>query len=84
MSISLLIYSLFIYIGVNFIASLLGPSTVLIMIADSLQNAYDVNLWLAYFIAMAPTVLFCLICFSMKSDRQIQVAGEWALFVRGG
>ena len=28
------------YIFINFMASLLGPSTVLIMIADTLQNAY--------------------------------------------
>lgn len=62
------------YILINFIASLLGPSTVLLMITDTFQVAFDLNIWLAYFCSMSPVVLFILVCFTFKNDTQITIA----------
>ena len=63
-----------IYILVNFFASLLGPSTVLLMIADTLMVSFDMNLWVAYTLAILPGAVYTVVCFKCKSDIQIQVA----------
>ncbi|RNA28824.1 chitin synthase, partial [Brachionus plicatilis] len=62
------------YILVNFFASILGPATITLMIADTLNASLELNLWLAYFLAVLPTFIFIVACFSLKNDAQIKVA----------
>ena len=60
------------YILINFVASLLGPSTIMLMVADTLNVSFDFNIWPAYIVAVAPAALFAIVCFKCKNDTQIK------------
>jgi len=62
-----------IYIFVNFITSLLGPSTIVLMIADTLNVSFEFNVWLAYLLAIFPGAFYVWVCFKCKTDTQINV-----------
>ncbi len=61
------------YILVNFIASLLGPSAVTLMIAETLQIAFGFNLWLAYLLSIAPAIFFILCCYYLQNNNHTQI-----------
>lgn len=70
-----------IYIFVNFIASLLGPSTIVLMIADTLNVSFELNTWLAYSLAVSPGVFYVWVCLKCKTDAQIKVGAVLSSFL---
>ena len=62
-----------VYILVNFIASLLGPSTIILMVADTLNVSFEINVWLAYLLAVSPGAFYVWVCLKCKNDMQIKI-----------
>ncbi|CAF0773385.1 unnamed protein product [Brachionus calyciflorus] len=67
-------YLYVLYILVNFFASILGPATITLMVADTLYASFGFGLWSAYIFAVLPTIIFIIACFHLKNDTQIKVA----------
>ena len=62
------------YQFVMFISTVLGPATVLMMIAGAFNSVLGTNLWQSYVLAVGPAAFYILICFTTKANTQIQVA----------
>ena len=67
----------FLYIMYQFtmmIATVLGPSTMVLAIATAFQSVFQVTLWQAYLLSLAPCLFYLLICFKCKTSTQLTVA----------
>ena len=56
-------------------SSLLGPALVTLMIAGSYSAVFHISQWNGLLMAIAPVVLYIIICLKTKNQTQIMVAG---------
>ncbi|KAL5010121.1 hypothetical protein ScPMuIL_012426 [Solemya velum] len=56
------------------VSTVIGPSTVLMMIAGAIMTVFNVGLLESYLISSAPAVFYSIICFTTKPAYQIIVA----------
>ncbi|XP_072907200.1 chitin synthase chs-2-like isoform X2 [Hemitrygon akajei] len=61
-------------------ASILGPSTVVLMIAGSFTFVFNWNGNVALALGIIPPALYILICYYVKSDTQINIAAVLSIF----
>lgn len=65
------------YIAYQFflmVSTILGPSTIIIAIANAIWETLGVELWVAYFLSAVPAVFFLAITFTTKTKTQLAVA----------
>lgn len=62
------------YQGALLVSTIVGPATVLMMIAGANLVVFGVNLWYAYLIALLPAFFYFGLCFFVKTKWQIMVA----------
>ena len=67
-------YLYVLYQMLMFCSSILGPGTVLMMIAGSFTAVLGTDLWDSHILALGPIIFFVLVCFTTKSDSHIIVA----------
>ena len=67
-------YLFMIYQFLLFATSIVGPGTVLMMIAGSFNAVLGTNLWQSYLIALSPSLFYTIVCFTTRGDTQILVA----------
>ncbi|KAK3106192.1 hypothetical protein FSP39_014652 [Pinctada imbricata] len=56
------------------VSCIIGPSTVLMMIAGALLTVFNIDLLTSYIISLAPALFFFVICFIVKTRIQILIA----------
>ncbi|XP_032880921.1 chitin synthase chs-2-like [Amblyraja radiata] len=61
-------------------ASILGPATVILMIAGSFTFVFQWNGNVALALGVIPPALYILICYKVKSDTQINIAAVLSIF----
>lgn len=66
-------YLFMIYQFLLFATSILGPGTVLMMIAGSFNAVLGTNLWQSHIIALSPTIFYTVVCFTTKGDTQVRL-----------
>ncbi|XP_048113173.1 chitin synthase chs-1 [Alosa alosa] len=64
---------------ITMMASILGPSTICLMIAGSLIYIFKLEANHALIIAVVPPAVYLGLCFKLKSDTQIKVAGVMSI-----
>ena len=65
------------------ISTVLGPSTIVMMIASGYQEVFHFKpeqLWLSYSLSILPVAIFIVICFKTKPDTQLMVASFLTTF----
>ena len=62
------------YQGALLISTVIGPATILMMIAGANLIVFRTNLIYSYIIAMVPAIFYFVVCFYVKTKRQIQIA----------
>jgi chitin synthase len=62
------------YVFITFIASMVGPSTVILMLTDTFYFSFDMNLWLSYVLVLVPVLFYVYVCFKFKNETQIKLA----------
>ncbi|XP_076090328.1 chitin synthase chs-2-like [Mytilus galloprovincialis] len=63
-----------IYQGALMLSTLIGPSTVIMMIAGAYLTVFQMNLLTSYAIALSPAILYTILCFTVKPKYQIITA----------
>jgi hypothetical protein len=63
-----------IYEFIILMGSIIGPSTILLLLVDTYQFIFGADLYTSYFFALAPTIIFIIFCSFAKSETQILVA----------
>ncbi|KAM3596267.1 uncharacterized protein V6R79_011449 [Siganus canaliculatus] len=56
-------------------SAILAPATICLMIAGSLVFIFEMHASAAIVVAVIPPIIFLIICFKLKSDTQIKIAG---------
>ncbi|XP_062402460.1 chitin synthase chs-2-like [Sardina pilchardus] len=64
---------------VTMMASILGPSTICLMIAGSFTYIFNMGANLALVVAVVPPAVYLGLCFKLKSDTQIKVAAVMSI-----
>nr|AHX26704.1 chitin synthase [Owenia fusiformis] len=67
-------YFYMLYQFMLFVSTILGPATVVMMIAGSFNAVLGTNLWQSYLMSLGPAIFFTVICMSCKDQTQINVA----------
>lgn len=62
------------YQGLLMISTILGPATILLMMAGAFNAVMRISLWQSYVLSLAPAALFLAICFISKAEVQLTVA----------
>lgn len=62
------------------VATILGPGTVLMMIAGAIQVVFEVDLIWSYVIAVAPALVFLGVCLKCKTNIQLYLAALLSTF----
>ncbi|XP_059171416.1 chitin synthase chs-2-like [Physella acuta] len=62
------------YQGLLMLSTVLGPATILLMMAGAVNPVFSIDLWLAYLIIVGPIAVFLILCFITKSDTQLTIA----------
>ncbi|CAC5419944.1 CHS1 [Mytilus coruscus] len=62
------------YQGALMVSTLIGPSTVIMMIAGSYLTVFNLDLLTSYAIALTPAFIYTILCFTVKPKYQIMVA----------
>ncbi|VDI47483.1 Hypothetical predicted protein [Mytilus galloprovincialis] len=62
------------YQGALMVSTLIGPSTVIMMIAGSYLTVFKLDLLTSYAIALTPAFVYTILCFTVKTKYQIMVA----------
>ncbi|RXN07789.1 hypothetical protein ROHU_032153 [Labeo rohita] len=60
---------------ISMAASILGPATVCLMISGSFVFIFKMDKNVALVLAIAPPTIYLILCFKLKSDTQITIAG---------
>nr|AAY86556.1 chitin synthase [Atrina rigida] len=55
-------------------STILGPSTIILMITGSYHSVLGLNIWQSYLLSILPVMVYLAICMTMKSDHQIFAA----------
>ncbi|XP_052090867.1 uncharacterized protein LOC127727790 [Mytilus californianus] len=63
-----------IYQGALMVSTLIGPATVIMMIAGAYLTVFQINLLTSYAIALSPAILYTILCFTVKPKYQITTA----------
>ncbi|CAC5381736.1 CHS1 [Mytilus coruscus] len=63
-----------IYQGALMLSTLIGPATVIMMIAGAYLTVFQINLLTSYTIALSPAILYTILCFTVKPKYQIMTA----------
>ena len=64
----------FIIIAALLVSTIIGPATVLMMIAGALLTVFSIDLVTSYIISLIPAIIFFVICFFFDSKTQLIVA----------
>ncbi|TDH03746.1 hypothetical protein EPR50_G00145040 [Perca flavescens] len=56
-------------------SSILAPATICLMVAGSFNFLFNLNASGALVLAVIPPIIFLILCFKLKSDTQIKIAG---------
>lgn len=56
------------------VSTIIGPATVLMMIAGALLTVFNIDLVTSYIISLVPAILFFIVCFVFKAKIQLIVA----------
>ena len=67
-------YPYMMYQFILFFASVLGPGTVLMMIAGSYNSVLGTNLWHSNILAVEPIIFFVIVCFTTQPNTHVLVA----------
>lgn len=62
------------------LATLIGPGTVLMMIAGAVQVVFEVNLIWGYVISVIPAVLYTIVCVKFNTNIQLNLAAIMSTF----
>lgn len=62
------------YQGMLMISTILGPATILLMMAGAFNAVMRITLWQSYLLSIAPAAMFLILCFLSKTDIQLNVA----------
>ncbi|XP_055864361.1 chitin synthase chs-2-like isoform X1 [Biomphalaria glabrata] len=62
------------YQGLLMLSTVLGPATVLLMMAGAINPVFKITLWQSYMLIVGPVALYLILCFITKSDTQLNVA----------
>ncbi|XP_050401399.1 chitin synthase chs-2 isoform X2 [Patella vulgata] len=62
------------YQGLLMLSTILGPATVLLMMAGAFNAVIRTSLWQSYLLAVGPSVLYLIVCFVGKSETQLNFA----------
>uniref|UniRef100_A0A7N6C2L8 chitin synthase n=1 Tax=Anabas testudineus TaxID=64144 RepID=A0A7N6C2L8_ANATE len=57
------------------ISAILAPATICLLVAGSLSFIFDLDSAVALVISVIPPIVFLILCFKLKSDTQITIAG---------
>ena len=55
------------------VSTILGPSTIILAIANALWAVLQVDLWVAYLLSIIPVAFYLAICFTVKQQTQLLV-----------
>ncbi|KAK6181610.1 hypothetical protein SNE40_009432 [Patella caerulea] len=64
-----------IYQGTLMVSTVLGPATVLMMIAGAYTTVFKLPIVYSYLISLAPTIVYVIICLKTKAQTQLLAAG---------
>lgn len=56
------------------VSTLIGPGTVVMMIAGSYLTVFSLDLYISYALALGPAILYTILCFTIKPKYQIMIA----------
>ncbi|XP_048727151.2 uncharacterized protein LOC125645600 isoform X7 [Ostrea edulis] len=63
-----------VYQAALMVSTIIGPATVLMMIAGALLTVFNIDLVTSYIISLVPAILFFIVCFVFKAKIQLIVA----------
>lgn len=56
-------------------STLIGPATIIMMIAGAFRSVFDASLLVSYVISFSPAIIFFVTCFVAKTEHQLALAG---------
>ena len=62
------------YQGLLMISTILGPATILLMMAGAFNAVMRISLWQSYVLSIGPAVLYLIVCFLTKAQLQLSLA----------
>lgn len=62
------------YLTILFLSSILGPSTILLVLESAITSVFEISYWLAHLITYGPTVFFIIICLKANPNTQLKFA----------
>lgn len=68
------------YQFINLVGSIVGPSTVLLLLADTFDFCFQIGLAWSFLLAIGPIVVYSATCLRVKNDTQIQLAAVMSTF----
>ncbi|XP_042189069.1 chitin synthase chs-2-like [Callorhinchus milii] len=68
------------YLIISTAASILGPATVILMIAGSFSFMFNWNAIVCLVLGVAPPAIFLVLCYNLKTDTQINIAAVLSIF----
>lgn len=57
-----------------FISSVLGPATMLMMIAGAYKAVFGINLWQSYMLCITPAIFYLAVCLTLTPDVQLKIS----------
>lgn len=61
-------------------SSILGPSTIILMITGSYHSVLKIGIWPSYLLSIAPVIIYLAICMTLNSSIQITAAAVFSAF----
>ncbi|CAD5118528.1 DgyrCDS7220 [Dimorphilus gyrociliatus] len=61
-----------------FISSILGPATILMMIAGAYNAVLNIDLWQSYLLSIGPAIFYLAVCLVLKPDIQLKVSAVFS------
>ncbi|CAL1526679.1 unnamed protein product [Lymnaea stagnalis] len=62
------------YQGLLMLSTVLGPATILLMMAGAINPVLNISLWQSYLIIVGPIATYLVLCFITKSQTQLNIA----------
>ncbi|XP_064608019.1 chitin synthase chs-2-like isoform X3 [Liolophura sinensis] len=62
------------YQGALMLSTVLGPATVLLMMAGAYNAVMKISLWQSYLLSVIPSIFFLVLCFVIKGEVQLTMA----------
>ncbi|XP_012941255.1 chitin synthase chs-2 [Aplysia californica] len=62
------------YQGLLMLSTVLGPATIMLMMAGAINPVLSISLWQSYMLVVGPVALYLILCFITKSETQLNIA----------